>query len=179
VREKIANRLGWLTAPPLMVASLDRLRATADEVRQHGFEDVVLLGMGSSLAPEVLRAVIGVAPGSPRLHMLDATDPAAIKTVNTVPARTIYILASKSGTTIEAELAGRAFGSCSRRGRHSQLGRALHRDHRSGHRAGDARATQRFRHTFINPATSAAFSALSFSVSCRRRPSWAGTSEPS
>ena len=67
-----------------------------------GFTDVVLLGMGgSSLAPEVLRAVLGVAPGWPRFHMLDSTDPAAVRAVATTPARTLYILASKSGTTIE------------------------------------------------------------------------------
>lgn len=60
-----------------------------------------MLWGGSSLAPEVLRAVLGIAPDWPRFHMLDSTDPAAIRAVATPPARTLYILASKSGTTIE------------------------------------------------------------------------------
>src|SRR5678816_808543 len=68
VRQKVANRLGWLESPALMAASLDRIRTFAEGVRRDGFTDVVLLGMGgSSLAPEVLRAVLGARPGWPRL----------------------------------------------------------------------------------------------------------------
>ena len=71
-------------------------------MKHDGFTDVVLLGMGgSSLAPEVLRAIVGIAPGYPRLHMLDSTDPSAVRAAATRPDRTLYLLASKSGTTIE------------------------------------------------------------------------------
>ncbi|MEO8258755.1 MAG: glucose-6-phosphate isomerase [Acidobacteriota bacterium] len=102
VQEKIGNRLGWLSSPALMADSLDRLRTFAAGVRRDGFRHVVLLGMGgSSLAPEVLRAVIGVAPGWPTLHMLDSTDPAAVRAAATPPEQTLYLLSSKSGTTIE------------------------------------------------------------------------------
>ena len=102
VQRTIANRLGWLNSPALMADSIPRLQAFASAVRRDGMTDVVLLGMGgSSLAPEVLRAVLGVAPDWPRFHMLDSTDPAAVRAVATVPARTLYILASKSGSTIE------------------------------------------------------------------------------
>jgi glucose-6-phosphate isomerase len=102
VQQKIANRLGWLDSPILMADSLPRLQAFAEAVKRDGFSDVVLLGMGgSSLAPEVLRAVLGVAPGWPRLHVLDSTDPAAVLAAATPPERTLYLLASKSGTTIE------------------------------------------------------------------------------
>jgi glucose-6-phosphate isomerase len=101
-QNKIANRLGWLSSPKLMAESLSRLKTFADTVKRDGISDVVLLGMGgSSLAPEVIRAVIGVAPGWPRFHMLDSTDPAAVRAVATPPDRTLYILASKSGGTIE------------------------------------------------------------------------------
>src|SRR5262245_41698852 len=72
VQRTIANRLGWLTSPALMVENLDRLTALSAAARDSGLDDVVLLGMGgSSLAPEVLRAVLGVEPGWPRFHMLD------------------------------------------------------------------------------------------------------------
>jgi hypothetical protein len=102
VQDTIRRRLGWLDSPALMLASVDRIRSVASEVRDAGFTDVVLLGMGgSSLAPEVLRAVVGAQSGWLRLHLLDTTDPDAVRAVATSPARTIYLLASKSGTTIE------------------------------------------------------------------------------
>src|SRR5437764_861310 len=102
VQKKIANRLGWLSAPAAMADEIDRLLTFASAVKRDGFTDVVLLGMGgSSLAPEVLRAVLGVAPEWPRLHMLDSTDPDAVRAATTPPKQTLYVLASKSGTTIE------------------------------------------------------------------------------
>jgi glucose-6-phosphate isomerase len=102
VQKTIAERLGWMSSPALMADSIERLQSFAAHVRGDGFTDVVLLGMGgSSLAPEVLRAVIGVAPGWPRFHMLDSTDPAAVRAAATPPKHTLYLLASKSGTTIE------------------------------------------------------------------------------
>src|SRR5262245_33621057 len=102
VQKKIADRLGWLASPSLMADSIDRLRAFADSIKSAGFTDIVLLGMGgSSLAPETMRAILGVAPGRPRFHMLDSTDPAAVIAAATPPGQTLYLLASKSGTTIE------------------------------------------------------------------------------
>src|SRR5712692_8290664 len=80
VQRKIVDRLGWLDSPALIAESVDRLESFAASIKEAGFTDVVLLGMGgSSLAPEVLRAVLGVAPDWPRLHMLDSTDPAAVR----------------------------------------------------------------------------------------------------
>jgi glucose-6-phosphate isomerase len=104
VQQAIADRLGWLDSPALMADSIDRLQTFAANVKRDGFTDVMLLGMGgSSLAPEVLRAVIGVAPGWPRFHMLDSTDPAAVRaaTAAITPATSLFLLASKSGGTIE------------------------------------------------------------------------------
>ena len=104
VQTLIADRLGWMTSPELMADSIDRLQTFAASVKRDGFTDAVLLGMGgSSLAPEVLRAVVGVAPGWPRFHMLDSTDPAAVRatTAAIAPATSLFLLASKSGGTIE------------------------------------------------------------------------------
>jgi glucose-6-phosphate isomerase len=102
VQKNILNRLGWMRSPALLAESLPRLLGFADRVKRDGFTDIVLLGMGgSSLAPEVLRAVLGVAPGWPRFQMLDSTDPAAVIAASTPPKSTLYLLASKSGTTIE------------------------------------------------------------------------------
>ena len=66
-------------------------------MRADGFTHVVLLGMGgSSLAPEVLRAVTGVRPGWPAFHMLDSTDPASVAAIDAsvdLP-HTLFLLAS-------------------------------------------------------------------------------------
>ena len=102
IQKGIADRLGWMSSPALMADSIGRLQSFAATVKGDGFTDVVLLGMGgSSLAPEVLRAVLGVASGWPRFHMLDSTDPASVRAMATPPKETLYLLASKSGTTIE------------------------------------------------------------------------------
>src|SRR5688572_15825425 len=101
-QEKIANRLGWLEAIDFVTPHLPRLRALADAIRSGQFTDIVLLGMGgSSLAPEVLRQVLGVAEGFPRFRMLDSVDPDAVRGAMERAATSLFVLASKSGSTIE------------------------------------------------------------------------------
>jgi len=100
----IANSLGWLTIADTMLGQVPELNAFADEIKQAGFRHCVLLGMGgSSLALEVYRQVFGVAPGLPDLIVLDSTDPATVLSVeHTIdPAQTLFLVSSKSGTTIE------------------------------------------------------------------------------
>jgi transaldolase / glucose-6-phosphate isomerase len=101
---EIANRLGWLTTAERMLEQASSLKAFADRVREDGLRDVVLLGMGgSSLAPEVLRRSFGSAPGHPTLHVLDSTDAATVRSVQDAvdPAKTLFLVSSKSGGTIE------------------------------------------------------------------------------
>src|SRR5579875_2517488 len=96
--------LGWLDVAEDRLAHLASLAAFAHEVEREGFAHVVLLGMGgSSLAPEVLGQSIGAAAGRPRLHVVDSTDPAEIRAVEAAIdlERTLFIVASKSGTTLE------------------------------------------------------------------------------
>lgn len=101
---EIADRLGWLDAPQRaddLVADLTRL---AGDVVSDGVTDVLLVGMGgSSLYPEVLVRTFGPAAGSPRLRVLDSTDPAAVLAVEEeLPwTATLLVPASKSGGTIE------------------------------------------------------------------------------
>src|ERR1022692_1056938 len=100
----IDNRLGWLDVVGAMQERVPALQALAVEVREAGWRDCVLLGMGgSSLCPEVLRSSFGSEDGQPTLHVLDTTDPLAITRVTGAidPARTGYIVSSKSGTTVE------------------------------------------------------------------------------
>jgi transaldolase/glucose-6-phosphate isomerase len=101
-QQRIANRLGWLGAIDFIAPQLPRLRALAESIRFERFTDIVLLGMGgSSLAPEVLRQVLGVADGYPRFRMLDSVDPDAVRASMENAATSLFILASKSGSTIE------------------------------------------------------------------------------
>ena len=102
--EEISNRLGWLTVWESMGEQVPSLRAFAAAARAEGCRDVVLLGMGgSSLGPEVLRRVFGPADGHPRLTVLDSTLPEVVRGVESAidPARTLFLVSSKSGTTIE------------------------------------------------------------------------------
>jgi transaldolase/glucose-6-phosphate isomerase len=101
---EIADRLGWLTVAREMESKLPDLRTFADEVTAAGYRDIVLLGMGgSSLAPEVMRATFGVAPGALEIHVLDTTDSAQIAAAEASIdlVRTLFVVASKSGGTIE------------------------------------------------------------------------------
>ncbi|MGC9346681.1 MAG: bifunctional transaldolase/phosoglucose isomerase [Anaerolineae bacterium] len=102
---EIANRLGWLHSAEVMGEHIGQLAQFVEGVKQDGYTDVLLMGMGgSSLAPEVFSSVFGTsAPGELRLDVLDSTDPDAIQTHadRLDPARTLFIVATKSGGTTE------------------------------------------------------------------------------
>jgi transaldolase/glucose-6-phosphate isomerase len=101
---EIDNRLGWLDLSSQMRTHVHDLQHFANEVTQDGFDTAVLLGMGgSSLAPEVLRETLGVRDGFLDLMVLDTTHPAAIARLDASLdlARTLFIVSSKSGGTIE------------------------------------------------------------------------------
>jgi transaldolase/glucose-6-phosphate isomerase len=101
---EITNRLGWLTVAADMRAHLRELRAFARECADDGLTTAVLAGMGgSSLAPEVFRETFGVAPGALDLVVLDTTNPDQILSVQESLdlAKTLFVIASKSGTTTE------------------------------------------------------------------------------
>ncbi|MDE0375814.1 MAG: glucose-6-phosphate isomerase [bacterium] len=98
----LANRLGWLRLP-YETEQLPAIRAFAEEACP-GTDRVVLLGMGgSSMAPEVFAKTFGSALGHPSLTVLDSTHPEAVRAVSGSldPARTLVLVASKSGGTIE------------------------------------------------------------------------------
>ena len=101
---EISDRLGWLTIAERMAGEIGELEAFAEQVREEGVRDVVLLGMGgSSLAPEVLRRTSAPREGYPRLHVLDSTDAATILRVGEAVdlEHALFIVSSKSGGTIE------------------------------------------------------------------------------
>jgi len=100
---ELADRLGWIPVVAEVQADLPALTKRCDELVD-GIEHVLVMGMGgSSLFPEVLARSVRAAPGRPRLHVLDTTDPAAIARVGLEcdPATTLHVASSKSGSTIE------------------------------------------------------------------------------
>ena len=116
-QDAIRNRLGWLDLHDTMAVRRAELEDFAREVRTRGYQRAVLLGMGgSSLAPEVFQATFGAAPGFPSLTVLDTTDPASILALERtldLPS-TLFIVSSKSGTTIETISLFRYFAAKSR-----------------------------------------------------------------
>ncbi len=105
--EDEAKWLGWLGITDEQIANADKLKALANEVKSAGFSDILLLGMGgSSLCPEVLALTFAPTPGFPRLHILDSTDPAQIRSVEKKVdlAKTLFIVSSKSGSTLEPNI---------------------------------------------------------------------------
>jgi transaldolase / glucose-6-phosphate isomerase len=157
---ELRDRLGWLTVGKAMAQQVKLLNAFSDEVRAE-FSRVVLCGMGgSSLAPEVLWRTFGTSPGYPSLHVLDSTDPRAVRQAEQGGnlAKTLFIISSKSGTTQESDSFFRYFWERTG-GRGSQFvgitdpGTPLER------LAGE----RHFRRAFLNPPDiGGRYSALSF-----------------
>jgi len=103
-RPELADRLGWLGLPAEMPARVAELESFAATVAADGFAEIVLLGMGgSSLAPEVFQRCFGNRSDRPRLRVLDSTHPDMVRRVGDeiTPERTLFVVSSKSGTTIE------------------------------------------------------------------------------
>ncbi len=101
----IANRLGWLDAPEAFSDRVDELNAFAASAVAEGFKAGLVCGMGgSSLAPAVLAHALPRAAHGIPVAVLDSTDPAAVAAATTAsdPSETLYLIASKSGTTTES-----------------------------------------------------------------------------
>ena len=99
--------LGWLGIVDEQMAQAELFRSLSAEVRAAGFTHALLLGMGgSSLCPEVMKMTFGKIAGFPEMFVLDSTDPAQVLTREREvdPARTLFIVSSKSGTTLEPNI---------------------------------------------------------------------------
>ncbi len=158
--EKIRNRLGWLASPAQMRGEIGAIQQFAAGAKKDGLAHALLLGMGgSSLCPEVCRNTFGVAPGYLDLRVVDTTDPGAIAACERAVdlSRTLFINASKSGTTVESASLARYFWEKAPRGEQfiaiTDPGTGLDQE-------GQNRA---FRRVFRNPADiGGRYSALSY-----------------
>jgi transaldolase/glucose-6-phosphate isomerase len=99
-----AQWLGWLHVVDGQRDHPEQLQAIVESVKRGGFEHVAVLGMGgSSLCPDVLSRTFGAIDGHPRLHVLDSTVPAQVKSLESRidPKTALFIVSSKSGSTTE------------------------------------------------------------------------------
>ena len=161
---EIADRLGWLDLPGAMAGQIEGIERFADQVCAEGTRHVVLLGMGgSSLAPEVFAAALGGGAHYPELIVLDSTHPKAVLDVERriEIARTLFLVSSKSGTTLETLSLFRTFWRRAG-GAGSGPGRRFAAITDAGSPLADLAAGRGFRNTFLAPAdVGGRYSALS------------------
>lgn len=161
----VANRMGWLESPAWLKTRIDELSEFAMDIQADGFQHIVLLGMGgSSLCPEVLAKVFGLPAYMKSFDIIDTTDPTSIARIESKIEilRTLFIVASKSGSTTETKSLAMYF--LDRTGTHTDTpGRqfvAITDPDSSLHEWADKDA---FRRTFLNPADiGGRYSALSY-----------------
>ena len=165
-RRVAADRLGWLDVPVAMAARAGELAAFAAEVAGEGRTRALLLGMGgSSLAPEVLRLACGVRPGALDLGVLDNTSPAAVRAATAAhdPARTLFVVSSKSGGTIEVASFERHFWELAHAAQGAGAGRGFAAITDPDTPLAALAAARGYRRTFVNPRDiGGRYSALSY-----------------
>lgn len=165
VAAAIEGRLGWLTAPQTMRAHLDAIDRVVADAQRAGLTHVCLLGMGgSSLCAEVLRRAAAPPEHGGRFVVLDTTDERAIRTAAAaLPASsTLFLVASKSGTTIEVTALEAFFLDWLRRSGIAEPGAHLIAITDPETALVRHAVVEGYRHTFINPADiGGRFSALS------------------
>ena len=166
VQKKIKDRLGWLTIVDSMSEQAKDLMAFARSIKEEGKNRVVLLGMGgSSLCPEVCRMTYGVTDGYPDLAVLDSTDPATILAIERRLdlRKTLFIVASKSGTTLEVKSLYRYFSEKVKAVKADQFGQNFIAITDPGTPLEHLARENRFRRTFLaEPDIGGRYSALSY-----------------
>ena len=161
-----AKWLGWIDIVARQQAELPNLAAFAADVRASSFESLLVLGMGgSSLCPEVLSLTFGRQPGYPVPHIVDSTNPAQVKAIRDKVdlAKTLVIVASKSGSTLEPNVLKQYF--------FEEMKKAVGADHAGSHfiavtdpgsKMEQVARADDFRHIFYgDPQIGGRFSALS------------------
>lgn len=165
VQRSIRHRLAWCDSLEPMHRESAALAQFAKETIESGIHDVVLLGMGgSSLAPEVISLVFP-APAGRRFFVLDSTDPASVRRIERLVSlpQTLFIVASKSGKTIETLSQFRYFQSALAHAGVKLPGRNVVAITDPGSFLEQQAKEHDFRKTFLNDADiGGRFSALSF-----------------
>ncbi|MFZ1321981.1 MAG: glucose-6-phosphate isomerase [Ignavibacteria bacterium] len=162
----IKNRLGWLLLPVTMQEKADEIDSFVSEIRKSGFEYAVVMGMGgSSMCPEVCRDTFGVRKGYLNLFVLDSTDPQSVTDIeNSIDiSKTLFIVSSKSGSTIEVDSFLRYFFAKTEEIFSEDAGSRFIAVTDPGTYLDSLSTELGFRKTFVNPADiGGRYSALSF-----------------
>jgi transaldolase / glucose-6-phosphate isomerase len=157
--------LGWLNIVSEQQQTIRRFTNFGAEVKDAGFAHVLLLGMGgSSLCPEVLSKSFGRVEGFPELHVLDSTDPAQVKSFETRVdlGNTLFIVSSKSGTTLEPNIFKQYFFTRTREVVGDQVGSRFIAITDPGSKLRQEAEQDRFRKIFLGvPTIGGRYSALS------------------
>ena len=157
--------LGWMDAPRTARAAMNELTVFADEIRREGFTHVLLLGMGgSSLCPDVLRHTFPPRAGFPKLEVVDSTDPQQIAASERRVdlAKTLVVVASKSGSTLEPNIFEAWFWERVKRSAGAKAGRQFVAITDPGSKLENVAREKGYRRTFLgDPSIGGRFSALS------------------
>jgi transaldolase / glucose-6-phosphate isomerase len=158
--------LGWLGVTEDQMAHANQLVQIGNEVKAQKFTHALLLGMGgSSLCPEVLSKTFGKVNGYPELHVLDSTDPAEIKATESKidVKRTLFIVSSKSGTTLEPNIFKEYFFERAKQASGAdKAGKQFIAITDPGSKLEEVAAKDKFRHVFHGvPSIGGRYSALS------------------
>ncbi len=162
----IMNRLGWVNVAARMQREIPLLEAVRDECIQGGFIDVVLLGMGgSSLCPETQSRLFPMRKPFRTLHVLDSTDPSALLRVfkSIDLPRTLFIVASKSGGTLETRSQADFFAQQLQQANIRNWGAQFIAITDEGSALEQAARAAKYRRVFLNPSDiGGRFSSLSY-----------------
>ena len=164
IKTQISNRLGWLSVVDWIRPQVQKIERLAKQIQAQDFSDIVLLGMGgSSLSAEVMYRIIDRPKETPRFLMLDSVDPVEIRRALAKTSTSLFIVSSKSGTTIETSvIASEVYRRLEAEGCTDIGSRfiAITDENTDLHRYA---VDQRFREIFINPSDiGGRYSALSF-----------------
>ncbi|MFH1117243.1 MAG: bifunctional transaldolase/phosoglucose isomerase [Pseudomonadota bacterium] len=165
-RGEIGQRLGWLHIVDIMSDEIGRIGRFVEEIRSSGFKKAVLLGMGGcSMAAEMFRSCFGRAEGYLGLEVLDTALPAALRELerNMDVRETLFIVADKSGTTLEVLDLYAHFFNRTEEMVGIDAGRHFVAITDPGTDLGRLASEKKFRRTFLNPSDiGGRFSALSY-----------------
>jgi transaldolase / glucose-6-phosphate isomerase len=158
--------LGWLHVAEDQANHQQMLTDVAEVAAKSGFKHALLLGMGgSSLCPEVLAMTFGKQPAHPELHVLDSTDPGQVKAIESKidVAKTLFIVASKSGSTLEPNIFKQYFFDLAEKASgKGNAGKQFIAITDPGSKMQQAAEADKFRHIFFGmPSIGGRYSALS------------------
>ena len=152
-QQSIREGMGWLEVVPKMRDSVAALESFRDELLEEGYRHVLLMGMGgSSLAPLIFQRCFATGRDGLALTVLDSTDPATVSDYEQrLPlTQTLYIVASKSGTTAEPLAFGDHFYALLRHTEGDAAGRHFAAITDPGTPLVDQAERRHYRRTFLN-----------------------------